>query len=380
MNAIGGALPASKPGFDHGLGPVAQAAKIGFLVLRVALFLLFCAWAVSNFRQVPAESRVVVMRFGHVARVQAAGLVLAWPSPIEQLTILPSADRQIALPMHVRAADNESVETDFQIHQPDDAVSLRPMKDTMNEGYRLTGDGSVVQFDATLFYSIANPAAYVLATSHVEPALGRFYRASAVALAARSELDDFMVARPERRFGGAGLDPAARRERLAADMVAAIDARLADLAARGSDLGVVVRRVDITALLPPLAKSAFDSVLTVAQTAEQQEAAARTMAATRRQQADQDRDRALSAAEAAAAERVRGAQAAASGVRALASNGDTPAHRQSAMADFFREKIGPILAQAGQVTTVDSVSGQHLLLLGGGVAPNADLPPVGAAP
>lgn len=379
MTVLGGALPASKAGFDHGLGPVAQAARIGFLVLRVALLLLFCAWAVSNFRQVPAESRVVVMRFGHVDRVQAAGLVLAWPSPLEQLTLLPGADRQMVLPMHVHAADNESVETDFQIHQPDDAVSLRPMKDTMNEGYLLTGDGSVVQFDATLFYSIANPAAYVLAVAHVEPALGRFFRASAVALAARSELDDFMVARPERHLGGAGLDPAARRERLAADMVAAINARLADLAAQGSDLGVVVRRVDITALLPPLAKSAFDSVLTVAQTAQQQEAAARTAAATRRQQADQDRDHALAAAEAAADERVRAAQAAASGVRALASTGDTPAHRQSAMADFFREKVGPILAHAGQVTTVDAVSGQHLVLLGGSAA-NADPASAGTTP
>jgi len=346
-------------------GPVQQSVRIAFLTLRVALLLLAAAWAVGNIRPVPADRRAVILRFGQVARVQEAGLVLAWPAPIEQVTTLPSADRQMPLAMNIRGDGSRSMETDFQMHQPDDTVSLRPMKDTMNASYLLTGDGSVVQFDATLFYSITNPAAYVLAEAHVDPALGRLYRSAAVALAAASDLDDFLVARPERHLA-AGLDPAARRERLGADMVAAINARLADLARHGADLGVTVRRVDIVAVLPPLAKSAFDSVLTVAQTAEQREAASRTQAATRLQQADQDRDHALAAAEAAAQERVHGAQAAVASVRALANAGDTPAHRDSVMADLYREQIGPILARAGQVTTVDAASGQHLVLLGSG--------------
>jgi regulator of protease activity HflC (stomatin/prohibitin superfamily) len=299
--------------------------------------------------------------------VQEAGLVLAWPAPIEQIATLPSADRQIALKMTNAGDGSRSVETDFVIHQQDDAVSLRPMKDTMNAGYRLTGDGSVVQFDATLFYSIARPAAYVLSENHVEPALGRLFRASAVAIAATRDLDDFLVARPE-RHEAAGLDSAARRERLGADMVAAINARLAALTGEGADLGVTVQRVDIVAMLPPLAKSAFDSVLTVAQTAQQREAASRTEAATIRQQADQDRDHAMAAAEAAAQERVHGAQASVATVRALEAVADTPAHRSSAMADFYREQIGPILARAGQVTSVDAPTGQHLVLLGAGRA------------
>ncbi len=357
-------LPISHPGFSGGLGPVAQAIRIGFITLRLALLLLAAAWGANNIRQVPADRRVVVMRFGHVARLQEAGLVLAWPSPIEQIITLPGADRQITLPMGAHGDGSQSVETDFQIHQPDDAVSLRPMKDTMNAAYLLTGDGSVVQFDATLFYSITNPRSYVLAADHVEPALSRLYRASAVALAATRDLDDFLVARPERHEGSA-LDSAGRRERLAADMVNAINARLAGLAAHEADLGVTVRRVDILALLPPLAKSAFDSVLTVAQTAEQQEAASRTEAATRLQQADQDRDHALATAEAAAQERIQGAKASVAAMRALAASGDTPAHRASMMQDFYREQVGPILGRAGQVTTVDAVPGQHLVLLGG---------------
>jgi regulator of protease activity HflC (stomatin/prohibitin superfamily) len=352
----------SRPGPVAPLGPVAQSVRIGFIALRLALLALGASWAVGNIRQVPPDRRVVVMRFGHVARVQNAGLVLAWPPPLEQITTLPSPDRQMSLALREQGADSSS-ETDFTIHQQDDAVSLRPQKDTMNAGYLLTGDGSVVQFDATLFYSITAPAAYVLAQDHVEPALGRLYRASAVALAAARGLDDFLVARPERHPGG-GDDPAARRQRLAADMTAAINARLADLARHGSDLGVVVRRVDVVALLPPVAKSAFDSVLTVAQTAAQREAAARTEAATIRQQADRDRDRARTVAEAAAAERVHGADAVSATFRALAQGTDTPAHRRAVLAELYREKIGPILTQAGQVTTVDAASGQPLVLLG----------------
>jgi regulator of protease activity HflC (stomatin/prohibitin superfamily) len=129
------------------LGPIGQSVRIGFLVLQAALLMLAAAWALGNVRQVPADTRAVVMRFGHVARVQEAGLVLAWPAPIEQIATLPSADRQIALKMTNAGDGSRSVETDFVIHQQDDAVSLRPMKDTMNAGYRLTGDGSVVQFD-----------------------------------------------------------------------------------------------------------------------------------------------------------------------------------------------------------------------------------------
>ena len=62
-------------------------------------------------------------------------------------------------------------------------------------------------------------------------------------------------------------------------MVTAINQRLAALRRAGADLGVEVSRIDIVALLPPVAKAAFDDVLTASQIADQTVAAARTDAA-----------------------------------------------------------------------------------------------------
>lgn len=346
-------------------GPLAQSVGIGFRVLQVALLLLAAAWVCSNLRQVPPDSRVIVLRFGHVDRVREAGLVLAWPKPIETITLLPARDREIELKLDTGSGTDPSSETDFQIHQPDDVVQLRPQKDTWNAGYFLTGDGSVVQFNATLFYSISDPAAFFVAGDHVEPALQRIYRTSALELAASRNLDDFLVARPERQ---STLDASARRQRLAADLAAAMNRRLLSLARQGADLGVEVRRIDIVAMLPPVAKSAFDAVLTVTQTADQQTAAARTDAATASARADRARDRMLSEAAAAAQETIGRATADFAEIRALEQSVADPGHRQSILSDYYREQIGQILAHAGQVTTIDPRDARRLILPGPSMA------------
>jgi modulator of FtsH protease HflK len=345
-------------------GPLAQSVGIGFRVLQAAIVLLAIGWACSTVRQVPADRRVVVLRLGHVDRVQEAGLVVAWPRPIETITLLPGRDREIALKLESGNDSAPSSETDFQIHQPDDFVQLRAQKDNWNAGYFLTGDGSVVQFTATLFYSISNPAAYLVEGDHIAPALQRIYRASVLALAGSSMLDDFLVARPESRSATVP-DVSSRRERVASDLEAMMNRRLLDLARGGSDLGVEVRRIDIVATLPPIAKSAFDAVLTAAQTADQQAAAARTDAATVRAKADRDRTRVLSEAEASAQEIFSRASARAARIHALAQSAD-PAHRDSVLTEYYREQIGPILARAGTITAVDPHDSQRPILPGPG--------------
>src|SRR5207302_10618396 len=78
-------------------GAWAQSAKLAFRFLFIAVCGVAIGWAVSNLRQVPPESRAVVLRFGGVDRVREAGLLLAWPRPIEEVVILPSADQQIGM-------------------------------------------------------------------------------------------------------------------------------------------------------------------------------------------------------------------------------------------------------------------------------------------
>jgi modulator of FtsH protease HflK len=348
-------------------GPLAQSVRVGFRVLQAAIVLLAIGWACSNIRQVPADSRVVVVRLGQVDRVQEAGLVIAWPRPIETIMLLPSREQEIVLKLGSGSDSVPSSETDFQIHQPDDVVQLRAQKDTWNAGYFLTGDDSVVQFTATLYYSITNPAAYFVEQDHVAPALRRIYRTSALALASSAALDDFLVARPESQ-SAAAFQSSARREKMASDLAAMMNRRLLDLTRDGSDLGVVVRRIDIVAMLPPVAKSAFDAVLTASQTADQQTAASRTEAATVRAQADRNGAQVISEAQATAQETISRAGAIADGIRTLVRSAD-PVHRYSVLAEYYREQIGPILSRAGAISAVDPQESQRAILPGPGSSP-----------
>ncbi len=340
-----------------------DAARLGFRIGFGAMLLLAAGWAVSNLHQVPPESRAVVLRFGQVERVRDAGLVLAWPNPIEQITLVPAYDRQVPLKIAVPPDSGPTGETDFLVHQPDDVISMRRQKDAWNGQYFLTGDGSVVQYQATLYYRVTDPAAYVLSQAHVDPALQRLYRASAVRLAASHDLDDFLVARPEDATHPASAGVADRRAALRGAMVAAINDRLDALRRQGAGLGVQVSRIDILALLPPIAKAAFDDVLTASQIADQTVAAARTDAALTIQQAQQAHDRSLAEATAAAEEQVRLAAAQTADVSLLHGQ-MTPANRASLLDQYYRDRIGAIMKKIGQVTAVDATDGQSTIIPG----------------
>jgi regulator of protease activity HflC (stomatin/prohibitin superfamily) len=359
-------------------GPLAASVRLGFVMLYAAVLVLGAGWASGNVRQVPPDSRAVVLRFGRVVRVRQSGLLVAWPAPIEQVWLLPSSDRQIALRIRGQKTGFVSDETDQVVIQKDDVIHMQGNRDLNNANYLMTGDGNVVRLDTTLFYTITDPAAYMLEKDRLEPALTRAYAASAVALAASRSLDDFLVARPDESGkdtnapAGSAESVAAlasRRQALRGDLVAAINRRLAALRAGGEDLGVMVGRVDLVALLPPIAKNAFDAVLTASQIADQGIASARTDAARITQEADRRRDQLLTEASAAAEERVRRASEDVAPVAALEAQ-ETPANRETLLTHAYQEQIAAILRRAGEVTAVDARGGQGLVLPApAGVAP-----------
>jgi regulator of protease activity HflC (stomatin/prohibitin superfamily) len=351
-------------------GPLARSVRLGFLMLYAMVFVLAAGWLTTNIRQVPPDSRAVVFRFGRVNRVQEAGLLLAWPTPIEQVRLLPAADRQIEYKIPAQKSGFESDETDMQLAPNDDVIHMQGDRDLNNAAYIMTGDGNVVSLDATVFFTITDPTTYLLVEDHVRPALQRIFLASALSIAASRSLDDFLVAQPDQTgTAGVGLSPSAvslaeRRQALRSDLVAAMNARLIALRrAGGQDLGVSVSRVDMVALLPPVAKAAFDAVLTAAQIADQEAAAARTDAALMIQQADQQRDQILAAASAAADERVRTAMAETDPVGALEAQ-ETPANRGTLLTHAYQDQIAAILQHAGDVTAIDMRGGQQLVLPG----------------
>jgi len=394
-------------------GPVAQSARIGFILLFLAVGLLALAWAFSNVRRIPADGRAEIYRLGAFSRERGPGLMLAWPRPIERVVMLPAADRQIEFRMDDFSAAtaprerpsmpavkaDARIPSDFLASQlaaptspgesaaptepsePDAAApKLAPGQSApaiggssvlytgrdadarRNAGFLLTGDAGIVHFEATLFYRIADGPRYVQSADHVRPALQRIFASAAVAVSASRELDGILVARPERDTTAESAEVATQREQLRGALVEAVNRRLAALETEGAGLGIVVTRVDLTASLPTSAKAAFDKVLDAAQTAEQAVADARTFAAKTAQIAAQTRDKTLASATAAAADRVNQAKVKTAAIAALSS---APESNRPALLDrIYRDHMAALLAAAGSVTVVDPREGAHLLVPG----------------
>jgi regulator of protease activity HflC (stomatin/prohibitin superfamily) len=192
-----------------------------------------------------------------------------------QVVVLPSADRQIEFrigrfdaagggPASMRSRLPGSAAGPTADAIPGFDMSDNPRQ---NAGFLLTGDSSVVHLQVTLFYQIKDPVSYLISADHVGPALERLFVASAVAVCATRDLDTILVARPE---ASPTVDQSFRtqREQLRTDLMNAINRRLQDLAEQGAGLGVAVSRVDLVAAIPSGAKTEFDRVLIVTQSAE----------------------------------------------------------------------------------------------------------------
>jgi regulator of protease activity HflC (stomatin/prohibitin superfamily) len=332
-------------------GAWAQSAKLAFRFMFLAVILAAVGWFFSNIRQVPPESRALVYRFGQLVRQQGAGLLLAWPQPVERIVILPSQDRQLEFRIDGFEPDS-SQGSDFMIS--DYARE--------NVAFLLTGDTSVVHLQASLLYQITDPAAYVLAAEHVAPALQRMFVASAVAVCASRDIDTILVARPE-LVAAASAASRASREQLRNDLMNAINRRLDDLAAQGASLGIKVSRVDLAAAIPSGAKSAFDYVLIATQQADRDIAEAHTGAAMTQLRANQDRDRTLTDADARAEEKVTEAKTRTAAVDALAK-GSPGLSGEMLESRVYYDRIGALLAKAARVDTVDSKGGINVMLPG----------------
>jgi regulator of protease activity HflC (stomatin/prohibitin superfamily) len=350
-------------------GPWEQAIRLAFGFLFAAVAVLTAAWVGSNIRVVPPDARAAVLRLGAVTRIEGPGLLLAWPRPIEQVVLLPGADRQIE--HRVRRFESTPVALPGQPPEFQVSPDIRS-----NATFLLTGESGIVHLQATLFYRIDDPRAYLLAAAHVPAALDRIFGASAVAVCATRSLDAILVARP-----GAGDAGGASRESFRADLVRETNRRLDALAAQGVaqgtgsgaglgvGLGVRISRVDIAASLPGGAKAAFDRVLLATQTADATIARARTEATRIATAAREQRLRILADAEARAAEQRVEISATASlmdGLAARMQGVDAPAQRRA----LFDARAGTVLRRAREVATVNPDDGARLLLPGpGAVAP-----------
>lgn len=366
-------------------GPIAQSVAIGFRSVYVAAFLLALVWLASNVHEIASDSQAIVRRFGRIVRTQPAGLLIAWPRPIEQVQLLPGPERQLSQDVPALQPPTDKSAALIGTAATKGATGATP-------ALYLTGDGNAVLLSATLIYRISDPVAYALAQSHVPAALDRLFRASAVQVAAGHDLNDFLVVPSLQQEtqglgngqpgGGAAATGSAAsaaavaaaatsaannveqaRAEVRSSLLQTLNARLHALAAEGAPLGVEVERIDFTSTLPPEAKSAYDAVLVAGQAADRGVAMAATDAEHRRQAATQLSEQLISSAQAAARELVSNATVNTSTILPLERE-ETPLTRSSLLMNIYRTDVGNIMNRAGAVTLIDPKSGARFLMPG----------------
>ena len=379
------------------LGPGAQAVRLSFWFVAAVAVLAACAWAGSNIRRIPSDSRAVVLRFGAFVRTQDAGLLIAWPRPFETTMLVPGSARVLEQRIRSLERDPRARDADARLPEappmsqaspdaaggaagpldlppgglpaPDESASpaAAPAPGTLlpdalaGSGYLLTGDNGVLQLRATLYYRVSDAYAYVLQQDRLNAALERIVSASAAAVVAKRNLDAILVARPE--LLSADQQLAVKRERLRGDLAQEIERRLRQLDAQHAGLGIEVARVDVEAAFPAAAVGAFNLVLTSLQVAERSMAEARTAAEKIRQDAQQDADRIVQNAQASAVERVANAQAKTLTIQQL----EAPLRNNSdpgLLVRAYRDRVQSILSKAANVTTVDPHNTSNLILPG----------------
>lgn len=362
--AGGRELPAGPPS-SPAPGPIAQSVAIGFRSVHIAAALLVALWLSGNVRQITPDNQAVVRRFGSIVGTQESGLLLAWPRPIEEVQILPGREQQLS--QDVSALDPPTQQSRALIGAAAGNGALPP-----DVSAYLTGDGNVVLLSATLIYQIEDPIAYALSQRHIAPALQRLFRAAAVRVTAGKDLGQFLVtSSPAVQGAGTGAVGAAQRGVAVTTLRAGvrdhllqeINSRLEKLASAHVSLGIRVDRVDMTAWLPPQAKSAFDQVLLAAQAADREVADARTEAERRRQGAGQLSERLIASAQASAGELLSNATVDTAGILALEREETAPT-RNSLLLHQYRSRMAEILKRVGTVKLVDPRSGARFLMPG----------------
>ena len=329
--------------------PWGQSYRIAFFMLYGVSLLAAGAWLFSSIHEVAPDSRAVVFHFGRPERVEHAGLLFAWPQPVDRVVLVPGAER--IMEREVRALQrNVQMEAVNSWEREGDAGA--------GAGYLLTGDAGVVQLNVRVFYRVSNPIRFALQRTHIDPLIDRLTQRAATVVCVGRDLDTILVARPEVQQSDA--HAAEERIRLRNDFKQAMTHSLEKLAANGSDPGITIERIDISSSLPANAMEAFNAVLTASQQAEQLVASARNDASLRMQKAQQQADRVLQQAQASGEEKVAKAQVDTQVVFALAQA------RQKGvdggmLQRIWRENMTVIMSRAGQVTTV--VPGQENQLI-----------------
>jgi membrane protease subunit HflK len=151
------------PALDPAQQSLAEALRVSFAILKLAMLGLLIAYAFSGTFSVGSNEVALRLRFGDYVgdpgnRVLERGTYLAAPFPIEQVVKVDTRPTTLSLDKEFwfETTKSESGLTRAQL-QGQKAQPLHPLRD----GSLITGDSSIVHAKWTLTWRVADPVAYL---------------------------------------------------------------------------------------------------------------------------------------------------------------------------------------------------------------------------
>jgi Cu+-exporting ATPase len=127
---------------------------------RVALggtFLFLVAYGLSGLTKVNANEQAMVRRFGRPVEDLGPGLYWRWPWPIEDVVrVQPDQVRTVAIGFRARGRASVPASLSWTSAHGGDGVAR-----VEDEAVMITGDGNLVEMQATVRYTVADPHTYL---------------------------------------------------------------------------------------------------------------------------------------------------------------------------------------------------------------------------
>lgn len=264
------------PEKDPGREALADALRLSFRMLIIAMLLLSGAYLLSGIFIVQEHQRAYVLLVGRIAgtgadRVKGPGLHWTWPKPFAEIIRVP-AER-----IHNMEIDSlwyaEATGGPRAAQTRASSPALRPGID----GYMLTGDANILHARWAVRYVIRDPELYLFDVADAESLLHRELERAAMITAHQRPVDATLR-----------LDIEGYR--------ASVDERLRERMNR-LNIGIALHRLDLLSITPPLqVAAAFDSVIEAEQDRSRAVSAARAYAARARNEAQGERSRIVAVA------------------------------------------------------------------------------------
>lgn len=185
---------AAGPAAPTAAGPAERALSAAlataFRALRWVMIVVLVALLFSNTRFLRQNQRAVILRFGKIVgtgprRVRTAGLVLAWPQPIDEIVVV-DADR-----IQVLVVDDFMYRAAWQ-QNPGRALDQDVALDPGQDGYSLTSDANVLHTQWRVSYKVKDVIRYALYVDDPEKAIRSALAASVVEVSARTTINDVL--------------------------------------------------------------------------------------------------------------------------------------------------------------------------------------------